>query len=328
MAPQRARRIMRSIGSRQPFQDHPMTLPHPVTVVEVGARDGLQSEKALVPTEEKVRLLDLLIDAGFRRIEATSFVSPKHVPQMADAEEVLGRVKRPAGVKFEALVPNMRGLERALRCGLDRVSLFVSASETFNRENLRAGREASRAAAAAAAKAARAAGLKVRGAVVAGFGCPYEGRVPQEEVERLTGVYAEMGCDEVAVADTTGMANPTGVKRRMEALMENFPEIRFALHFHNTRGAGLANLLAGLEAGIDIFDAAVGGLGGCPFAPKATGNIATEDAANMLGEMGLATGLDLPKLLEAVAFAESLLGRQLPGQLLHAGIVDWDAPAA
>ncbi len=305
-----------------------MTLPSRVTICEVGSRDGLQSEKALVPAADKVRLIDLLSAAGFPRIEATSFVHPRHVPQMADAEEVLEKIARRPGTEYEALVPNARGMERALKGAVDRVTLFVSASESFNEKNLRASRAQSLQAAAEAAKMAREAEIPLRGGVVTAFGCPYEGRVPPAALEMMVDAYLEMGCEEVNLADTTGMTNPSAVRRTLEGLRGRFPGTRFALHFHNSRGAGLANVVAGLEAGVTVFDAAAGGMGGCPFAPKATGNIATEDTVNMLHEMGIETGVDLPKLLEAVALAESLLGRQLPGQLLHAGIVDWDAPAA
>ena len=305
-----------------------MTLPPRATIIEVGPRDGLQIEKQPIPTEAKVRLVDLLTAAGVPRIEVTSFVHPRHVPQMADAEEVLARIRRRPGTKYEALVPNARGIERALTCRVDRIVLFVAASESFNQKNLRAGREEMLQAAREAARMAREARLPMRGGVVTAFGCPYEGRVPVEAVERVVGEYLEMGCEEITLADTVGVTNPAAVRRMLEHLKGRFPGARFGLHFHNTRGAGLANVLAGLEAGAESFDASAGGMGGCPFAPRASGNIATEDTVNMLHEMGIATGIDLPKLLQAVALAESLLGRQLPGQLLHAGIMNWDAPAA
>ncbi|HJP14643.1 MAG: hydroxymethylglutaryl-CoA lyase [Nitrospinota bacterium] len=305
-----------------------MNMPSQVHIVEVGTRDGIQAEKQFVELDQKLRMLELIVAAGVRRIEATSFVSPRHVPQMADAAEVLAGMERPPGVEIEALVPNMRGMERALECQLDRVVLFVAASEGFNLKNLRAGREKMLDAAREAAKEAHGAGMKIRGGVVTAFGCPYEGRVPLEAVERIAGDYADMGCDEVGLADTVGMTNPVAVRRMAEHIRAKFPEIRFTLHFHNTRGVGLANVLAGLEAGVDTFDTSIGGLGGCPFAPRATGNISTEDTVNMLHEMGAETGINLGKLLEAVSYAESVFGRQLPGQLLHAGLPEWGAPAA
>ncbi len=305
-----------------------MSTPTQVHIVEVGTRDGIQAEKRFVETEQKLRMIELILAAGVRRLEATSFVSPKHVPQLADAEAVLAAMGRPPGVEVEALVPNMRGMERALECELDRIILFVAASEGFNLKNLRASREKMLGAAREISKEALAAGLKMRGGVVTAFGCPYEGRVPLEAVELIAGAYADMGCDEVALSDTVGMTNPAAVRRMVGHMKGKFPEVRFTLHFHNTRGAGLANVLAGLEAGVDTFDASIAGMGGCPFAPRATGNISTEDTVNMLHEMGIETGIDLGKLLEAAAYAESVLGRQLPGQLLHAGVPEWEGPAA
>ncbi len=305
-----------------------MNLPMQVDIVEVGTRDGLQSEKQYLTPEEKIRLVDAITEAGVRRIEVTSFVSPKHVPQMRDAKEVLAGCKRNPDAEYEVLVPNVRGMERALECEVDRVALFVSASETFNQKNIRASREQMLEVAREVAQMARGAGVKVRGGVVATFGCPYEGRIADADVEWVVGAYVDMGCDEIALADTVGMTNPAEIKRLVGSVREKFPSVRYVLHLHNTRGAGLANLLAGLEAGIDIFDTSIGGLGGCPFAPRATGNIASEDTVNMLHEMGIETGIDLPKLLKAVAYAEKVLNRQLPGQLLHAGIPEWNAPAA
>ncbi len=305
-----------------------MPTPREITIVEVGTRDGIQAEKRPVTTEEKLRMLEFIVAAGFRRIEATSFVHPKHVPQMADAEEVLARMPRRAGLEVEALVPNVRGMERALQCEIDTATLFVAASESFNEKNLRASSTAMLKTGAEAAKMGLAGGLKLRGGVVTAFGCPYEGRVPFEAVERIVGAYMEMGCTEVNLADTTGMTNPSAVSRLVEHISGKFPTAKIGLHFHNTRGAGLANVLAGVQAGVDTFDTSLGGLGGCPFAPRATGNISTEDTVNMLAEMGIETGIDLPKLLEGVACAEEIFDRQLPGQLLHAGVPEWEAGAA
>ncbi|MDA1001552.1 MAG: hydroxymethylglutaryl-CoA lyase [bacterium] len=294
-----------------------------ITIVEVGARDGLQSEAQILSTGEKIGLLNKLVAAGHRRIEAASFVSPRHVPQMADAEDVLKGMDRRDDLEVEALVPNARGMERALGCAIDRATLFVAASESFNQQNLRTDTAGATAAAREAARMARGERLPLRGAVVTAFGCPYEGKVPLEATERVVRDYIEMGCREIALADTTGMANPAMVRAVSLYLHQKFPDTTFALHLHNTRGAGLANLLAGLEAGITIFDTSIAGLGGCPFAPRATGNIATEDTVHMLHEMGHETRVDLGKLLGAAALAEKIFGRQLPGQLLHAGPVDW-----
>ena len=251
-------------------------------------------------------------------------MSPKHVPQLRDAQEVLAGCKRSPDAEYEALVPNVRGMERALECELDGVMLFVAASETFNLKNIRASRKEMLGVAREVARMALDAGLKLRGGVVATFGCPYEGRISYEDVEWVVGEYVDMGCAEIGLADTVGMSNPAELKRLTSHIRDKFPSVRYALHLHNTRGAGLANLLAGLEVGVDTFDTSIGGLGGCPFAPRATGNIASEDTINMLHEMGVETGVYLPKLLEAVAHAEKILDRQLPGQLLHAGIPEWE----
>ncbi len=301
-----------------------MSLPAKVEIVEVGTRDGLQNEKQYITPEDKIRLLDTITDAGVRRIEVTSFVSPRHVPQLRDAREVLAGCKRNPEAEYEALIPNVRGMERALEYELDGVMLFVSASETFNLKNIRASRKTMLGVAREVAKMALGAGLKLRGGVVATFGCPYEGRISYEDVEWIISEYVDMGCGEIGLADTVGMTNPAEIKRLTNHIREKFPSVRYALHLHNTRGIGLANLLAGLEVGVDTFDTSIGGLGGCPFAPRATGNIASEDTINMLHEMGIKTGVNLPKLLEAVSHAEKILNRQLPGQLLHAGIPEWE----
>lgn len=303
-------------------------MPHSITIIEVGTRDGIQAQPRAVTTEEKLQMLEYIVAAGFRRIEVTSFVHPKHVPQMADAEEVLSRMPRREGLEVEALVPNVRGMERALKCKIDTATLFVAASESFNQKNLRASQVAMLKAGADAARMGLAEGLKLRGGVVTAFGCPYEGQVSFEAVDRVVDAYLEMGCAEVNLADTTGMTNPAAVTRMIEHISKKFPSAKLGLHFHNTRGQGLANVLAGVQAGVNKFDASLGGLGGCPFAPRATGNIATEDTVNMLHEMGYKTGVDLRKLLDGVAYAEQVLGRQLPGQLLHAGIVNWEAGTA
>ncbi|MCE2453537.1 MAG: hydroxymethylglutaryl-CoA lyase [Nitrospinae bacterium] len=231
-----------------------MSLPTKVDIVEVGTRDGLQNEKTYITPEDKIRLLDTITDAGVRRIEVTSFVSPKHVPQLRDAQEVLAGCKRSPDAEYEALVPNVRGMERALECELDGVMLFVAASETFNLKNIRASRKEMLGVAREVARMALDAGLKLRGGVVATFGCPYEGRISYEDVEWVVGEYVDMGCAEIGLADTVGMSNPAEIKRLTSHIRDKFPSVRYALHLHNTRGAGLANLLAGLEVGVDTFD--------------------------------------------------------------------------
>ena len=296
-----------------------MRWPEAVTVREVGPRDGLQAEERVLSTEDKVRLIDALTEAGFRRIEVTSFVHPRAIPQLADAEEVLARIRRRPGVVYSALVPNLRGAERALACGVDEITLFVSASETHNRHNVRRSIAESLAGFAAVAERAAAAGVPLTGYVVTAFGCPYEGDVPGEQVERIVATYAGLGAVAVYLGDTTGMANPAQVYRLCSRLKDRFPDLTLGLHFHNTRGAALANVVAGLQAGITVYDGAVGGLGGCPYAPGATGNVATEDLVHMLEEMGIATGVDLDRLLAAARLAQRLIGRELPGCVLKAG---------
>jgi len=294
-----------------------------ITIVEVGTRDGMQIEKEFIPTEQKIEIVNLISDSGIQRIEVTSFVSPKHVPQLSDAKEVMDNIKRKVGVEYEALIPNTMGMERALECDLDRISLFVSSSEKFNNKNLRASRSEMIKKSKEVSEIAIRNKIKVRGAVVTAFGCPYEGKIPFKSLEWVVKEYLEMGCDEICLADTVGMSNPVHVKEITEKLRNIAPDANYSLHFHNTRGLGLANLFAGLEIGIKTFDSSIGGLGGCPFAPKATGNISTEDAVNMLHEMGYSTSINLNKIFKAVSSLEKILLRQLPGQLFHAGVPKW-----
>lgn len=296
-----------------------MRWPERVTVREVGPRDGLQAEERVLPTEDKVRLIDALTAAGVGRIEVTSFVHPRAIPQLADAEEVFSRIRRRPGVVYSALVPNLRGAERALACGAGEISLFVSASETHNLRNVRRRISESLAGFEPVAERAAAAGVPLTGYVVTAFGCPYEGDVPEEQVERIVAAYARLGATAVYLGDTTGMANPAQVYRLCCRLRDRFPDLPLGLHFHNTRGAALANVVAGLQAGVTIFDGSVGGLGGCPYAPGATGNVATEDLVHMLHEMGIETGIDLDRLIGAARLAQELIGRELPGHVLKAG---------
>lgn len=295
-----------------------MQLPERVEVREVGPRDGLQAEPAVLPTEDKVRLIEALLRTGVTRLEVTSFVHPRAVPQLADAEAVLAAIPRPPGVRLSVLVPNRAGMERALRCGLDEVSFFVAASDAFNERNLR--RDTARALADAAEAAALAAGtgLRLSGFVVTAFGCPYAGPVPEDAVLRVVEAYAALGVHSVYLGDTIGVAHPRQVYALVRAVARRFPELELGLHLHDTRGRALANVLAGLEAGVRVFDGAVGGLGGCPYAPGASGNVATEDLVDMLEAMGVATGVDLEALVECAALAERLVGRELPGHVLRA----------
>jgi hydroxymethylglutaryl-CoA lyase len=300
-------------------------LPASVRIREVGPRDGFQNEPEVIPTSEKVRLIGMLASSGLRRIEVTSFVRPDVVPQLADAERVLEAIDRPDAVSYSVLVPNERGLERALahRDRFDEVNLFLSASETHNRKNVNRSIAESLAGIEPTVDRAREEGLRCEGVISTSFGCPYEGHVPADRVfeiaERLSGA----GCEEVAFGDTTGMANPRQVREFFAAAGERLAGVELTAHFHNTRGQGLANVLAALEEGISSFESSFGELGGCPVPPGSTGNIATEDLASMLHEMGIDTGVDLPALLEASRAVQEVLGRPLGAHVLTAGPVEW-----
>jgi len=306
------------------------TLPESVRIREVGPRDGFQNEPETIPTAEKARLIDLLSASGLRRIEVTSFVRPDVIPQLSDAEEVLRGVERRDGVAFSVLIPNERGLERALglRERFDEVNVFVSASETHNRRNVNRSVEESLAGLERTLAGAGEAGLRREGVISTSFGCPYEGEVPPERVFAIAERLAAAGCEEVGFGDTTGMANPRQVGEFFAAARERLAGVELTAHFHNTRGQGLANALAALEQGVDSFESSFGELGGCPVPPGATGNVATEDLVSMLEEMGVGTGVDLARLLEASRAAQEALGRPLGAHLLTAGPVDWlrDAP--
>ncbi len=291
-----------------------------ITIREVGTRDGIQSLGAFIDTARKVELLEALSDTGLRRIEATSFVNPKAVPQMADAAEVMARVHRRPGVKYEALVPNMRGAQDALAARMDAVLVVLMASEAFNLKNVRMSVADSLAQAAAIKAFCDSAGTPCIGAIGTAFGCPYEGDIPESRVFELVQRLLDSGFTEVTLADTTGMANPVQVERMVAEVLRRYGDsAAFALHFHNTRGMGLANVVAGVRAGVTCFDASVAGIGGCPFAPQAAGNISTEDTVHMLHEMGYSTGIDLERLIEVAQLAQGILGRELPGQVMKAG---------
>jgi len=299
--------------------------PSSVRIREVGPRDGFQNEPETIPTAEKVRLIDLLSASGLKRLEVTSFVRPDVIPQLSDAEEVLATVQRRDGVSFSVLIPNERGLERALglRDRFDEINVFVSASETHNRKNVNRSIEESLAGLERTLATAREAGLRCEGVISTSFGCPYEGEVPPERVFAIAERLAAAGCEEVGFGDTTGMANPRQVGGFFAAARERLGGAELTAHFHNTRGQGLANLLAALEQGIDSFESSFGELGGCPVPPGATGNVATEDVVSMLDEMGIETGIDLPRLIEASRAAREVLGRPLGAHVLTAGPVEW-----
>jgi isopropylmalate/homocitrate/citramalate synthase len=284
------------------------SLPRRVRVVEVGPRDGLQNEKAQIPTAEKIRFIDLLSAAGFGTVEATSFVSPKAIPQLADASEVMAGITRRAGVSYPVLVPNQKGMERALAAGVRSVAVFTAASETFTRHNINATIAESIENFRLVVEMARSAGVPVRGYISTVFGCPYEGAVPPAKVLEVTERLLELGVDELSLGDTIGVATPNQVVEVVTLLTRQMPLGKLALHFHDTRGTALANVLTGLQLGVTTFDSSAGGLGGCPYAPGAAGNLATEDLLYMLHGLGIETGIDLEKVVEATSFIAAFLG--------------------
>jgi hydroxymethylglutaryl-CoA lyase len=295
-------------------------LPDRVSVYEVSPRDGLQNEQATVPLRAKVRLIDALVLAGLTRIEITSFVSPKWIPQLADADEVARHTRAPEGVTFSALCPNARGLARARAAGVREIAVFISASETHNRKNVNKTVAETLAAFEETIGPALAAGLRVRGYVSTVWGCPYEGDIDPERAVSIARTLLEMGCYQISLGDTIGVGTPRQTARILARMLGEMPPARVAMHMHDTRGTALANVLVGLEMGIRDFDASVGGMGGCPYAPGAAGNLATEDLVYMLQGMGIATGIDLERLVEAGRVAESAVGRSLPGKVHLAGV--------
>ncbi len=293
--------------------------PGRITVSEVGPRDGLQIEKRLLPAEEKIALIDRLSDTGLTRIEVSAFVHPRVVPQMADAEAVFAGIARKPGVRYAGLVMNARGAERALTCAVDDIKTGIAASDSFNELNVRMTTAQGMKAIDEIAALARGSRSRLVGAIATAFGCPYEGAVPIERVMTLFEQLVGYGSPVIYLADTTGMANPGSIMRTVEALRARWPDQPIGLHLHNTRGLGLANALAGLDLGIADFESSIGGLGGCPFAPRAVGNICTEDFVHMVHEMGIETGVDLDRLLGAAALAQEEVGHALPGMVIKAG---------
>ncbi|SNT75823.1 hydroxymethylglutaryl-CoA lyase [Paracoccus seriniphilus] len=293
--------------------------PERAILTEVGPRDGLQSEPVFVPTERKIELVHALIGAGLRRFEITSFVSPRAVPQMRDAAQVLAAFRGRDDLHLTALVPNVRGAEAAIEAGADALVLFASASESHNLKNVNRSRADSLAGFAEIARLAEGSGTALQGAIATAFGCPFEGNVAIEAVVDQAKAYRDLGMGYITLGDTTGMATPANVIELVQALRPVLEGVDLALHFHNTRGVGLACAYAGLSLGVTHFESSIGGLGGCPFVPRATGNIATEDLAYMLEESGVQTDLDLERLISAAELAEELVGRELPGQVMKAG---------
>lgn len=298
--------------------EEPLT-PAAVTIREVGPRDGIQSEKVQVPTDQKVRLINALSRTGLRRIEAVSFVSPKAIPQMADARAVWEQIDHRGGVFYSALVPNRRGAEIAAECGVDGMQVFIAASDSYNLKNVNKKVRDSIADVADVVRVAGDAGIPVEGTISTAFGCPYEGDVPPARVTEVSGWMVDEGIEVISYGDTTGMATPRRVADVVQDVRAAFPHLGLNMHFHDTRGTGLANVLAALELGIDYFDASVGGMGGSPFAAGATGNIVTEDVVHMLEDMKIATGVDLEALLGAARIAQEIVGTDLPSKLLKAG---------
>lgn len=292
-------------------------LPRSVRLHEVALRDGIQNEKVLVPTEEKIKLIDSLTDCGLRQIEISSFVNPKLVPQMADAEDLWEGIKRRDGVRYSALILSEKGLDRAIQCRVPHVGIFVSASETHSRKN------SNKTIAEALDEAfrlilkARSAGMEVRAGVMNTFGCVYEGRTPIDKVMSLVSRYLDAGPHEICLADSSGLGNPLQIRDVLQCVKTITRELPLALHLHNTRGAGLANLFAALEEGVASFDTSLGGLGGCPFIAGAKGNIATEDTVSMLHDMGIETGIDLNALIQVSLDFEKLMQQTFPAMVTH-----------
>jgi hydroxymethylglutaryl-CoA lyase len=288
-------------------------------VQEVSPRDGLQIEPTWVDTADKIALIDQLSLAGFSRIEAGSFVSPKAIPALRDGDEVFRGIRRQPGVIYVALIPNLRGAQRAIEAGADELNLVMSASQTHNRANMRMGCEQSLAGFAEVVSLASGTGLSLNGSIATTFGCPFEGRIDEDRVLQIVDAYLALGMHGISLADTTGMANPRQVFALVQRVLTRVSASALTLHFHNTRGLGLSNVLAAYEAGARRFDASLGGLGGCPFAPGASGNICTEDLVNMCDEMGIETGIDLAHLLTMSRRLPELLGHEMPGQVAKAG---------
>lgn len=289
--------------------------PKKISIVEVGPRDGLQNEPEVIDTSDKLRFIELLSDAGLRQIEVTSFVHPKRVPQLADADALSAGLPKRPDVRYSALVPNERGLERALRAGFSRIAVFTAASETFNRKNINMGIDESLEIIQTVVTQARSAGASVRGYVSTCFVCPYEGIIAPEPVHRVARALHHMGIDEISLGDTIGAGTPKQVEATVGTLLKELPAEKIALHFHDTYGLALVNVYQGLQLGVTTFDSSAGGLGGCPYAPGAAGNLATEDLVYFLDRLGIETGVSLDKLCAASSYISSVLKRPLPSKV-------------
>jgi hydroxymethylglutaryl-CoA lyase len=296
-----------------------MQVPGHVTICEVGTRDGFQIEPDFIPTERKVEVVDLLTEAGVPRIEVTSFVHPRAVPQLRDAEAVMAAIRRRPGTRYAALVPNDKGAARGVDAGVDAIHTVVSASESHNLANVNMTIAESIDKLRAVAQIATRAGVPVQCGISTSFGCPFEGEVPLDRLEGVVARLVDLGARGIGLADTTGMANPRQVGDVLDRLMPRFPGVEWTLHTHDTRAMAIPNILAALERGVTNIDASIGGLGGCPFAPGASGNVCTEDLVHCLHAMGVATGIDLDRLVAVSRRVEQLVGRPLPGQIVKAG---------
>ena len=296
-----------------------MQLPKRVHIMEVGPRDGFQAEHEWIPTEKKIEILNALSRTGIPEIQATSFVHPKAVPQLADAEQVMMGIERQPGVRYQVLVPNMRGLQRAIPCKPDGVHPMMSVSESHNRSNANRSIEDSFREFERMAPAAMEAGIRVEAGMAVVFGCPFEGEIPRAQLEGIISRYHELGIRRMSLGDTVGVANPRQTYDLCSWLLDRYPDVEFTLHLHNTRGMALANVVAAMQAGMTCFDGAIGGLGGCPYAPGATGNVSTEDLVYMIQEMGIETGIDIDKLLAVSRMLQQVIPHNLDTALLKAG---------
>jgi hydroxymethylglutaryl-CoA lyase len=296
-----------------------MLVPERVTICEVGTRDGFQIEPDFIPTEQKIAVVDQLTESGVPRIEVTSFVHPKAVPQLRDAEAVMATIRRRPGTRYAALVPNDKGAARAVDAGVDAIHTVLSASESHNLANVNMTIAESIEKLRAVAQIASRAGVPMQCGISTSFGCPFEGDVPLERLERVVAALVDLGARGIGLADTTGMANPRQVSAVLERLMPRFPGIEWTLHTHDTRAMAIPNILAAMQLGVTNFDASIGGLGGCPFAPGASGNVCTEDLVHCLHAMGVTTGIDLDRLVAVSRRVEQIVGRPMPGQIIKAG---------
>jgi hydroxymethylglutaryl-CoA lyase len=296
-----------------------MQVPARVTICEVGTRDGFQIEPEFIPTEHKIEVVDRLTEAGVPRIEVTSFVHPKAVPQLRDAEAVMAAIRRRQGTRYAALVPNDKGAARAVDAGVDAIHTVLSASESHNLANVNMTIAESVEKLRAVAQIASRAGVPLQCGVSTSFGCPFEGEVPVDRLESVVARLVDLGAQGIGLADTTGMANPRQVADVLERLMPRFPGIEWTLHTHDTRAMAIPNILAAMQLGVTHFDASIGGLGGCPFAPGASGNVCSEDLVHCLHAMGVDTGIDLDRLVAVSRRVEAVVGRPMPGQIIKAG---------